>query len=98
MPGNLPGKDSISRTPTDIRARTASVSGVLNTGRKKYPQKKPETENARNLKILMKGPIFVCIPPPRTHNKAREFKDEQKILDNHVWELMNPEKSITETK
>jgi len=34
---------------------------------------------------------------PQNHN-VYISKNEQKILDNHVWELMNPEKPITETK
>lgn len=65
---------------------------------KKNRHKKSESEKARNLKILMEKPGFCMYSTQHTHNKAREFKDEQKILDNHVWELMNPEKPITETK
>jgi len=64
----------------------------------KNRHKKSESENARNLKILMEKPDFCMYSSQHTQNKVREFKDEQKILDNHVWELTNPEKPITETK
>lgn len=57
---------------------------------KKNRHKKSESEKARNLKILMEKPGFCMYSGQHTQNKAREFKDEQKILDNHVWELMNP--------